>query len=107
MSASEYAEKVAQADPQQIARATAFIEAQLGTKLEAPFAEALRSGEVLCRVANAVRPGAVSPAPRSADRTVSQVPPEGPADDRAGLVMADAASPSNGLFVPLSGRPPP
>jgi hypothetical protein len=55
----------------------------------------------------AVRPGAVSPAPRSADRTVSQVPPEGPADDRAGLVMADAASPSNGLFVPLSGRPPP
>ena len=30
-----------------------------------------------------------------------------PADDRAGLVMADAASPSNGLFVPLSGRPPP
>ncbi|MGB3317707.1 MULTISPECIES: lytic transglycosylase domain-containing protein [Sphingomonadales] len=55
----------------------------------------------------AVRPGALSPAPPSADRTASEVPPERPADDRAELVMADAAPPSNGLFVPLSGRPPP
>ena len=55
----------------------------------------------------AVRLGALSPAPPSADRTASEVPPERPADDRAELVMADAAPPSNGLFVPLSGRPPP
>ncbi|WP_231848688.1 lytic transglycosylase domain-containing protein [Sphingobium sp. SYK-6] len=55
----------------------------------------------------AVRPGALSPAPPSADRTASEVPPERLADDRAELVMADAAPPSNGLFVPLSGRPPP
>lgn len=51
----------------------------------------------------AVRPGA----PLFADRTASEVQPERPADDRTGLVMADAASPSNGLFVPLSGRSPP
>ncbi|EQB12132.1 lytic transglycosylase domain-containing protein [Sphingobium lactosutens] len=55
----------------------------------------------------AARSGALSPAPPSADRMASEVPPERPADDRAGLVMADAAPPSNGLFVPLSGRPPP
>ena len=55
----------------------------------------------------AVRPGAVSPALLSADRTASEVQPERPADDHAGLVMAGAAPPSNGLFVPLSGRPPP
>ncbi|ARS26397.1 lytic transglycosylase [Sphingomonas sp. KC8] len=55
----------------------------------------------------AVRPGALSPAPLSAKRTASEVQPERPADDHAGLVMAGAAPPSNGLFVPLSGRPPP
>lgn len=55
----------------------------------------------------AVRPGALSPAPLSVDRTASEVQPERPADDRTGLVMAGAAPPSNGLFVPLSGRPPP
>lgn len=55
----------------------------------------------------AVRPGAVSPAPLSADRTASEVQPERPADDRTGLVMADAAPPSNDLFVPLAGRPSP
>ncbi len=55
----------------------------------------------------AVRPGAVSPAPLSADRTASEVQPERPADDRTGLVMADAAPPSNSLFAPLSGRSPP
>ena len=55
----------------------------------------------------AVRPGAVSPAPQSADRSASEVRPERPADDRAELVLAHAPPTSSGLFVPLSGRPLP
>ena len=55
----------------------------------------------------AVRPGALSTAQPSADRTASDAQPERPTDDRSGLFMADAAPPSNGLFVPLSGRSPP
>jgi soluble lytic murein transglycosylase-like protein len=54
----------------------------------------------------AVRPGALSPAPPPADRTVSDTRPEPPADDRTGLVVVDAAPPANGLFVPLSGQRP-
>ena len=54
----------------------------------------------------AVRPGTLSPAPPSADRTASGTQPERPADDSAGLVVTDAAPPANGLFVPLTGRAP-
>ena len=54
----------------------------------------------------AVRPSTLSPASPSADRTASDTQPERPADDSAGLVVADAAPPANGLFVLLSGRAP-
>lgn len=50
----------------------------------------------------AMRPGTQP----SADRTASDVQPERPFADRAELVRADASPTSNGLFVPLSGRPP-
>ena len=55
----------------------------------------------------AVRPGALSTAQLAADRTASDAQPERPTADRPELVLADAPAPSNGLFVPLSGRPPP
>ncbi len=55
----------------------------------------------------AVRPGALSTAQPAADRTGSDAQPERPSADHAELVLADAPAPSNGLFVPLSGRSPP
>ncbi len=55
----------------------------------------------------AVRPGALSTAQPSTGHTVFDAQPERPSGDRAGLVVADARPPSNGLFVPLSGQPPP
>lgn len=55
----------------------------------------------------AMRPGALSTAQTTADRTASDAQPERPSADRAELVLADAPASSNGLFVPLSVRPPP
>lgn len=55
----------------------------------------------------AVRPGALSTAQPTADRMASDAQPERPSADHPELVLADAPAPSNGLFVPLSGRSPP
>ncbi len=55
----------------------------------------------------AVRPGALSTAQPSANRTAFDAQPERPSAERAELVVTDARPPSNGLFVPLSGRLPP
>lgn len=54
----------------------------------------------------AVRPDALSPAQPPAARTLSDIQAEQQADGRAELAMAAASPPSNGLFVPLSGRRP-
>jgi hypothetical protein len=54
----------------------------------------------------AVRPGALPGTPPSADRPAPDMQTEQPAGDRAALAMAAALPPSNGLFVPLSGRRP-
>lgn len=53
-----------------------------------------------------VRPDALSTAPPSAVGTASDAQPERPFTDRTELAMTDAPPLSNGLFVPLSGRPP-
>ncbi|QTH22459.1 lytic transglycosylase domain-containing protein [Rhizorhabdus wittichii] len=54
----------------------------------------------------AARPDALSTAPPSAVGTASDAQPERPFAVRTELAMTDAPPPSNGLFVPLSGRPP-
>ena len=57
---SEAAARLARVNQEKLARATEFIEETLQEELSQPFDVALQDGQVLCRVANAIKPGAVA-----------------------------------------------